>query len=58
VIPLPAKWHIKFLEPIYLKKDPEKADDMAYVTQVSRHIRIKLQKEIHRQLKKRERIFL
>lgn len=58
VIPLPAKWHIKFLEPIYLKKDPEKAEDIAYVTKVSRHIRIKLQKEIHRQLKKRERIFL
>ncbi|NDC26054.1 MAG: hypothetical protein EBZ49_18245, partial [Proteobacteria bacterium] len=58
VIPLPARWHIKFLPPIYLKKDPDKANDIAYVTKVSRHIRLKLQKEIHRQLKKRERIFL
>jgi 1-acyl-sn-glycerol-3-phosphate acyltransferase len=58
VIPLPAKWHIKFLEPIYLKKDPEKANDMEYVTKLSRQIRIKLQRELHAQLKKRERIFL
>jgi len=58
VIPLPAKWHIKFLKPIYLKKDPEKAKDLMYVTRISRTIRLNLQKEIHKELKKRERVFL
>jgi len=57
VIPLPAKWHIKFLKPIYLEKDLEKAQDIAYVTKLSRHIRIQLQKELHVQLKNRDRIF-
>lgn len=57
VIPLPVKWSIKFLDPIYLDKNPEKADDLAYVTKVSRQIRINLQKEMHKQLKKRDRIF-
>jgi len=58
VIPLPAKWYIKFLKPIYIKKDPEKAQDLEYVTRLSRLIRLQLQKEIHKQLKRRERIFL
>jgi 1-acyl-sn-glycerol-3-phosphate acyltransferase len=58
VIPLPAKWYIKFLKPIYLKKDPEKANDLKYVTQISRKIRRDLQTEIHKQLKRREHIFL
>jgi 1-acyl-sn-glycerol-3-phosphate acyltransferase len=57
VVPLPAKWSIKFLPPIILKKDPEKAEDTQYVTHKSREIRIKLQKEIHKQLKKRDSIF-
>jgi 1-acyl-sn-glycerol-3-phosphate acyltransferase len=58
VIPLPAKWYIKFLKPIYLKKDSAKAEDLEYVTKVSRKIRLDLQREIHKQLKKREHIFL
>ena len=57
VVPLPAKWSIKFLPPIVLRKDPEKAKDLEYVTKKSREIRIKLQKEIHKQLKKRDSIF-
>ena len=58
VVPLPAKWKIKFLEPIYLGKHPEKADDLKYVTRLSREIRVKVQKELHRQVKKRNHIFL
>jgi 1-acyl-sn-glycerol-3-phosphate acyltransferase len=58
VIPLPAKWRIKFLKPIYIEKNPEKAEDMAYVTKLSRQIRMQLQKELHKQLLKRDRIFL
>jgi len=58
VIPLPAKWKIKFLKPVRLKKDVEKSADMAYVTKVSREFRRQLQHELHSQLKKRKRIFL
>lgn len=58
VVPLPAKWNIKFLKPIYLKKDPEKAEDMEYVTKLSREIRLKLQRELHAQLKRRKTIFI
>ena len=58
VVPLPVKWHIRFLDPIYLEKDPEKAEDMAYVTKISKQIRLKLQREIHKSLRQRHRIFL
>lgn len=58
VIPLPARWHIKFLPPIILKKNPEKADDIEYVTKVAQDVRLKLQRETHKQLKKRHTIFL
>lgn len=58
VIPLPARWHIKFLKPIEWKKAPEKAEDIQHVTRLSREVRLILQKDIHKQLKKRDRIFL
>ncbi|MBI1862168.1 MAG: 1-acyl-sn-glycerol-3-phosphate acyltransferase [Deltaproteobacteria bacterium] len=58
VIPLPAKWKIKFLNPIRIEKDPEKAQDIEYVTKVSRQIRMRLQQEIHNELKRRGKIFL
>jgi len=58
VIPLPAKWTIKFLKPIELGKTPEKVDDLEYVTKVSRQIRRNLQKELHEELKKRTAVFL
>jgi len=58
VIPLPVRWHIKFMEPIYLEKDEEKANDMEYISKLSRQFRARLQKDLHDQLKKRERIFL
>jgi len=58
VVPLPARWHIEFMEPIYLEKNEQKASDMEYVTKVSRQIRLKIQKELHAKLKKRDRVFL
>ena len=58
VLPLPAKWKIKFLKPIRVPKDPLRANDIGYVTQLSRKIRIQLQHEIHRELKRRSRVFL
>jgi len=58
VIPLPVRWHISFMAPIYVEKNEAKANDMEFVTKLSRQIRKKIQKELHDQLKKRERIFL
>jgi len=58
VIPLPVKWHIKFLEPIHLGKDLKKSADVAYVTKLSHEIRLKLQREIHDELRERKHIFL
>jgi 1-acyl-sn-glycerol-3-phosphate acyltransferase len=58
VLPLPAKWNIKFLKPIRLGKHPEKADDLKYVTKISQQIRLQLQKELHSQIKKRSHVYL
>lgn len=58
LVPLPAKWKIKVMKPIQFDRNPEKADDMAFVTRLSREVRVKLQKELHAQLKKRHTIFL
>lgn len=58
VLPLPAKWKIKFLNPIRLPRDPERAKDMAYVTRLARRIRIELQQAIHNELKRRDAVFL
>jgi 1-acyl-sn-glycerol-3-phosphate acyltransferase len=58
VIPLPARWAIKFGEPIVLEKDPEKAEDIEYVTKLSKHIRTQLQKQLNDELRKRKTIFI
>ncbi len=58
VVPLPAKWTIRFLPPIYLEKNPEKARDKEYVTQLSKKIRLLLQKEINADLEKRKTIYI
>jgi len=58
IIPLPARWHIEFFDPIYIEKNPEKADDLEYVTKISREVRLKMQKQLHQILKERKAIFL
>ncbi len=57
VIPIPVKWRIKFLKPIYIEKNPEKAEDMAYVTRLTREVRKQLQQAIHAELKHRKTLF-
>lgn len=58
VIPLPAKWTIKFLKPIYLDYPPEKADDRPLVLKISRQIQELIQFHIDQELKKRTYIYL
>ncbi|MBI4405234.1 MAG: acyltransferase family protein [Deltaproteobacteria bacterium] len=57
VLPLPVKWNIKFLKPIELGCDPDKANDVVYVNKLSQRIRHELQHELHDQLRKRETLF-
>ncbi len=58
VLPLPVRWHIRFHEPIHLKKNLKKAADMTYVTELSRKFRHELQRHLHEELKRRKTIFL
>lgn len=58
VIPLPAKWKIRFLPPIRLEQNPKLAGNQAYVTQLSRQIRRSLQHQIHSEIKARKQVFL
>ena len=58
VIPLPAKWKIKFLEPIYLKHPPSAAEDSALVHKIARQVRELIQFHIDQELKKRSYIYL
>lgn len=58
VIPLPAKWSISFGKPIVLEKNPDRAEDMEYVTKLSRHYRKVMQKQLGDRLRKRKTIFL
>jgi 1-acyl-sn-glycerol-3-phosphate acyltransferase len=58
VIPLPAKWKIKFLKPIHLPQDPQAAQDVRKVSRLSHHIRLELQRAMNIQLKRRKKIFL
>ncbi len=58
VVPLPAKWHIQYFKPIRIEKNPEKAEDIEYVTKLSKQIRRDLQHQLHALLKDRKRIFV
>lgn len=58
VIPLPAKWKIKFLDPIYLPYKPEAASDTELVHDICFDIQERMQKAINQELAKRDSIFL
>ena len=57
IIPLPAKWKIKFLPPIHLPYKASAAKDSELVHEIAQDIREKLQKAINKELKKREHIY-
>jgi 1-acyl-sn-glycerol-3-phosphate acyltransferase len=56
-VPLPARWKIRFFEPIYLPFSPEDADNVELVHEIAAEIQQHLQKEINRELKARKSIF-
>lgn len=53
VIPLPVKWKIKFLEPIYLDARPVDAMNREKVLKITQDIRRRLQREIIKELRRR-----
>jgi len=57
-IPLPAKWKIKFLDPIYLPYGPEAASDKELVHEIAQDIRENMQKEINKEIQKRKFVYL
>lgn len=58
LIPLPARWKMKFLDPIYLPFKPEAADDSELVHEICGDIRERMQRAINQELAKRKSVFL
>ncbi len=58
ILPLPARWKIKFLKPIYLPYKSESAKDSELMNELASDIRERLQKAIREELSKRKSIFL
>ncbi|MBX2987266.1 MAG: acyltransferase family protein [Bdellovibrionaceae bacterium] len=58
VLPLPARWRIRFLEPIHLPYKPEAADDSELVHEICQDIREKMQKALQEEIKKRGAVYL
>ncbi len=57
VLPLPAKWKIKFLEPIHLPFKPDAANDSDLVHEIAADIQDRMQEEINKELAKRDYVF-
>lgn len=53
VIPLPARWRIHFLEPIYLPYQPEALEDSELVHEIAQEVQELMQKALKAELKKR-----
>ena len=57
VIPLPAKWRIKFLPPIHLPYQPSAANDRELVAEIAQDIREQMQAAISEEVSRRGSIF-
>lgn len=57
IIPLPAKWRIHFLEPIYLPHKPEAVNDPELVHEIAQEIQELMQKAVRAEFKKRGHAF-
>lgn len=58
VLPLPARWKIKFLEPIHLPYKPEQVDDIELVHEIASDIRERMQRALAEELKNRDSVYL
>jgi 1-acyl-sn-glycerol-3-phosphate acyltransferase/nucleoside-diphosphate-sugar epimerase len=58
VVPLPSKWHTRFLEPIPVHSYPqEAADDPVIVREISQEVRRRMEEALQEMLRKRKSIF-
>jgi 1-acyl-sn-glycerol-3-phosphate acyltransferase len=57
VIPLPAKWHIIFMKPIYLPYKPDKANDSELIKDICNDIREIMQKRLSQEVNKRKNLY-
>ncbi len=58
IIPLPAKWRIRFLEPIYLPYKASAVNDSELMHEIAQDIQEKMQEAIEGEIKKRGNPFL
>lgn len=58
VLPLPARWKIKFLKPIKLNYPPSAVDDRKLMTEISQQVRETIQFHINQELRNRSHIFI
>lgn len=58
VIPLPAKWKIKFLPPIHLNEKPDVLEDDARIRHLTEDLQDYMQIELKKELRSRKKIFL
>ena len=56
-IPLPVKWKIVFLEPIHLPYNAKALEDANLVRELCEEIQEKMQRAMHKELKKRKSLF-
>jgi 1-acyl-sn-glycerol-3-phosphate acyltransferase/nucleoside-diphosphate-sugar epimerase len=58
-LPLPSKWHTRFLEPMPVHEEypPEAADDPQTVRRISAEVRARMEAAIHEMLARRRSIF-
>jgi len=58
ILPLPARWKIRFLKPIYLPYKPEAAKDTELMHEIASDLRERLQQAIRKELRERKSIYL
>ena len=57
VLPLPAKWKVKFLEPIEVPYKPQQYKDHELVHEIASDVQERMQLAINRELKQRDSVF-
>lgn len=57
LVPLPVKWKIKYLNPIYLPYKPNAIDDRELIHEVASEIQEKMQDALSEEVQKRDSIF-
>ena len=57
IIPLPAKWHIIFMEPIYLPYSEKQLQDRELIADLSTDIRERMQTRLSHEVNKRKNLY-